>query len=127
LTLIQDSYLKVPLGQDVYDYALSVMSLHHLLPEAKRRLYARIRRALRPGGRYIEGDYVVSQAEAVRLLAKARATLAAVEGNAYGDYHVDVPFTLADQRTLLLEAGFVDFEMIWQQGEAAVYLASGPE
>jgi len=44
--LIQGSYLQVPFGEARFDFAISVMTLHHLLPDRKRQLYARIRKAL---------------------------------------------------------------------------------
>lgn len=45
------------------------MTLYHLLLDRKARLYARIRKAFKPGGRYIEGNYVVSPEKERRLLA----------------------------------------------------------
>ena len=70
LKLVRDSYLNVPLGETVFDYAISVMSMHHLLSEVEVDMYRRILRALKPGGAYLEGDYVVSEDEAQRCLAE---------------------------------------------------------
>jgi tRNA (cmo5U34)-methyltransferase len=123
ITLIQGSYLETPLGQARYDCAVSVMTLHHLLPTRKGRLYARIRRALKEGGRYIEGDYVVSEDEAARLLAEYREKVGSVGGGQEGTYHVDIPLTIARHRELLLEAEFATVAVTWQEDEAAVYVA----
>ena len=38
-----------------------------------------------------------------------------------GHYHIDVPFSIDTQRTLLLEAGFKNFEVVWQKDSAAVW------
>ena len=56
ITLIQESYMSYSFGEETYDYVMSVMTAHHLLPESKRNLYRRIKKALKPGGIYIEGD-----------------------------------------------------------------------
>ena len=34
ITLVADSYLSMPLGSQAYDYVVSVLALHHLLPDA---------------------------------------------------------------------------------------------
>jgi tRNA (cmo5U34)-methyltransferase len=124
ITLIQGSYLAIPFEESSYDYAVSVMTLHHLLPARKALLYAKIRRALNPRGSYIEGDYVVSKVEEERLTNAFRQKVDSagllVEA---GAYHVDIPLALETQRALLLEAGFAGVEVIWHEGEAAVYVA----
>jgi hypothetical protein len=43
-----------------------------------------------------------------------------------GDYYIDLPFSLETQQRLLHEAGFQDFELLWQKDStdfwnAAVY------
>jgi tRNA (cmo5U34)-methyltransferase len=123
LTLIQGSYLEIPLGKARYDYAVSVMTLHHLKPERKGQLYGRIRRALRAGGAYIEGDYVVPKEKAANLLAEYRKKMARVEEREEGIHHIDIPLTVEMQQELLLGAGFATVDLIWQEGEAVVYLA----
>ncbi|MGD8472655.1 MAG: methyltransferase domain-containing protein [Anaerolineae bacterium] len=123
LTLIRGSYLEIPLGKARYHYAVSVMTLHHLKPERKGKVYGRIRRALRAGGAYIEGDYVVSKEKAAHLLAEYRRKMARVEEREEGIHHIDIPLTVEMQQELLLGAGFATVDLIWQEGEAVVYLA----
>lgn len=122
--IIQDSYLTLPFGEGLYDRAVSVMSVHHLLPDAKRRLYEKIHGALRPGGRYVEGDYIVSQEEEAQLLAEYREQAKSVGEPADGYYHIDIPFSVETQTRILLEAGFQSVEVIWQEGAAAVMAAN---
>lgn len=123
IELIQDSYLTVPLPAATYDYAVAVMTLHHLLPEPKQALYERIRRALKPGGQYVEGDWVVAPEKEQALLEAHRAQVGERESAGEGAYHVDIPFSLATQRRLLRAAGFDKVEVVWQVEEAAVYVA----
>ena len=123
ITLIQGSYLETPFEEGGYDYAVSVMTLHHLLPPRRALLYAKIRHALKLGGSYVEGDYVVSKAEEERLInALRRKADSAGPGGEAGAYHVDIPLALETQRRLLIEAGFAGVEVIWHEGEAAVYV-----
>jgi tRNA (cmo5U34)-methyltransferase len=121
IDLIRGSYLALPVGGVGYDYVVSVMTLHHLLPARKAGLYERIRRALRVGGHYIEGDYVVGEAEAARLLATYHEVMEQPDDD--GIYHVDIPLTVEVQRELLLGSGFASVEVTWREGAAAVFEA----
>ena len=126
LTLLQGSYLDVDFGEGAYDVAIAVMTLHHLLPEQKRRLYQKIHRTLKPGGAYIEGDYMVSPEKEQQLLAEYREKKASAEDLESGMYHVDIPFSIETQRSLLREAGFPQVEVLWQAGEAVILIAERP-
>ncbi len=41
-----------------------------------------------------------------------------------GYYHINIPFSLETQRSLLLEAGFKSFDVIWQKDSTAVWNAA---
>ena len=123
ISLIQGSYLQMPFRQAKVDYGVSVMTLHHLLPGRKGRLYEKIRQALKAKGKYIEGDYVVSKEKEERMLKEYQERAGLVEGDGEGNYHVDIPLTMEMQRELLLRAGFAKVEVVWEEGEAAVYVA----
>jgi tRNA (cmo5U34)-methyltransferase len=123
LTLVRGSYLGVPFDRGTYDYAVAVMTLHHLLPDMKRTLYQRIKRALRPGGSYIGGYWVVSPEEEAQYLSdyeeKRRDLAPAVEAS----YHIDVPLSSDTEKRLLSEAGFSSTEVIWRAKGNAVCVA----
>lgn len=123
ITLIQKSYLSVPFGTNRYDYFVSVMTLHHLLPDRKLKLYRRIKKALKPNGKYIEGDYVVLPEKERQLLDKYHKRYKSGDNIKNGVYHIDIPFSLETQKQILAQAGFSRVEVIWHQGEAAVYVA----
>ncbi len=129
LTLVQGSYLDQPLGDATFDYAISVMTMHHLLIEAKLDLYRKILRTLRPGGVYVEGDYVVSEDKAQRYLEEyweLVRNLDKPEGITKGLYHIDIPFTVETQVELMRQAGFHPVEAIWHKGDAVVISAVRP-
>ena len=120
ITLIRDSYMTHPLGEARYDYAVSVQSLHHFLPKEKTAIYRNIYNALKKGGVYVEGDFVVDEAEAQEYLKSYHAHMA--QGDE-GLYHLDIPFTLETQIGLLQDAGFGSVEVLYHQDAAAVHKA----
>lgn len=120
---VQGSYLDLPFGENRFDYVVSVQTMHHLLQDIKRTLYARIRRALKPGGKYIEGDYIVTPEEEEQKLAEYYEKLRWVGTSAEGLYHIDIPFSVQTQRKLLAEAGFIKVDVIHHEDSAAVFVA----
>lgn len=121
ITLVADSFLTMPLGTGAYDHVISVMSMHHILRDTKRALYARIHAALKPGGKYIEGDSVIPADMEGQFLDEYYQDAATVPPAPDGHYHIDIPFSLDTQKSLLLEAGFRDFRLVWQKDPTAVW------
>jgi hypothetical protein len=59
-----------------------------------------------------------------RMLLRRYEGIAAEAGGAEnGNHHIDIPFSMETQRLLLREAGFGEVEVIWQEGEVAIYVA----
>jgi hypothetical protein len=77
---------------------------------------------LKAKGKYIEGDYVVSKEKEEQMLAEYREKVRFMGECKEGNYHTDIPLTMEIQRELLLRAGFAKVEVIWEEGEAAVYV-----
>lgn len=121
ITLIKDSYLAFSFDQKSYDYIVAVMTLHHLLPPTKMKLYEQILNSLRPSGKYIEGDWVVSLEKERQFLSMHGQWSRTAEAVTDGSHHVDIPFSIETQKRLLREAGFSNVDIVWEQGEAAVY------
>ncbi len=124
IRIIQDSYVSWPFGQGQYDYVVSVMTMHHFVYESKLQLYKKIKQALKPGGYYIEGDYVVSPQRAGELLDDYWQFR---QGNQASDeelYHIDIPFSLEVQKQLFRSAGFQKFNVIFEEGEHFIYVVS---
>jgi tRNA (cmo5U34)-methyltransferase len=124
ITLVMDSYLTMPFGTQAYDHIISVMTVHHLLRDTKRKLYKKILTALKPGGKYIEGDSVIPAEMESQFLAEYHQQVAGVPKAEDGHYHIDIPFSIDTQRSLLLGAGFRDFELVWQRDGTAVWNAA---
>ena len=128
-TFIADSFLRARIPP--CDVAVASFALHHVRTrEAKRRLYRRVGRSLRPGGRLITVDCQISRRRDVARLqrlawldhlerAYSRRQAAGLL-NAWSDEDVYVP--LDAEMKLLKEAGF-DADVIWRKGSFAVLLA----
>ena len=107
ITLIHGSYFDVPLGQNLFDAAVSVESLHHFTKEEKIPLYARLHAALKENGYFILTDYFSLSDEEEQTHRKNLTALKAEQGIC-GDefYHYDTPLTVQHETEALLEAGF---------------------
>lgn len=118
---IVGSYLEVEFGEEIYDYIVSVMTMHHLLYDEKKELYMRIRRALKPGGKYIEGDFVVNEKDEMEYFKEYvnKMSLSSLDTNKL--YHIDIPFTVEKQKILAIDSGFKCFDLIYESENSAVY------
>ncbi len=105
---LQVSRLEQELPAGPFDLVASALCVHHLSPPDKRDLFARVRAALSPGGRFVLADVVVpvDRADAVTSLTPG----------------FDQPDTLADQLRWLAEAGF-QTRVTWEHRDLAVVRA----
>lgn len=107
ITLISGSYFDVPLGEGIFDAAVSVESLHHFTKEEKIPLYAKLHRALKDDGYFILTDYFSLSGE--EELMHRKNFLALKQAQDLDDtqfYHYDTPLTVNHETEALLEAGF---------------------
>jgi tRNA (cmo5U34)-methyltransferase len=126
LTLIAGSYFDVPFAESAFDAAVSVESLHHFTKEEKIPLYAKVQRALKPGGFFILTDYFAGSDEEERsrraeLLRLKREQ--GIEDDAF--YHFDTPLTVAHETEALLAAGFSSVTVLKSWGATYTLKAIG--
>ena len=117
LTLTCGSYFDEPFGEEVYDAAVSVESLHHFTKEEKIPLYTKLRKALKPGGYFILTDYfALSDAEEKHHRSELER-IKREEGIPDGEfYHYDTPLTPEHETEALLAAGFSSVKTVKQWG-----------
>ena len=125
ITLICASYLDYDFGTQRYDCVISFETMHHWTHEEKRGVYEKIHRALKPGGRYIECDYMVEQqAEEDQMFAESKR-IRAEQNIPDGEfYHLDIPCTIGNQINLLVQSGFAHAEMVWRKGATTIVVSS---
>lgn len=124
ITLIQGSYFDLPLGEDVFDAAVSVESLHHFTKEEKTALYSRLRTALKNGGYFILTDYFSLSDEEEDMhrqnLLRLKAEQAVDEGELY---HYDTPLTVEHECKALNDAGFSSVRVLKSWGATYIIKA----
>jgi len=129
-TFVSGTFLRTPLP--VCDAVVASFALHHVRTRgAKAALYRRIRKVLRPGGRFISVD-----AQPARDAAARRADRAAWLAHLQRAYtprqaasllaawaHEDVYVPLEAEIDLLRRAGFA-VDVLWRKGTFAVLLGA---
>ncbi|MBR7133063.1 MAG: methyltransferase domain-containing protein, partial [Clostridia bacterium] len=113
ITLILGSYFDVPFGENVFDAAVSVESLHHFTKEEKVPLYTKLKRALKDGGYFVLTDYLSLSDEEEQMHRQNLSELKTEQGisdDAF--YHYDTPLTVKHETEALLEAGFSSVEVL---------------
>lgn len=125
LHLICGSYFDVEFEDQFFDCAISFQTMHHFSHEAKIGLYKKIFRFLKPGGVYIECDYMVETQEEEdfdymeynRIINEMHIS----EGEFY---HYDTPCTMDNQIMMLKAAGFVGVTKKFRMGNTTLMIAS---
>lgn len=113
ITLIRGSYFDVAFGENIYDAAVSVESLHHFTKEKKVGLYSDLRAALKKDGYFVLTDYF-SLSDEEEIMHRENFLSLKVEQGITDDefYHYDTPLTVKHETEALLEAGFSDVEIL---------------
>ncbi len=125
IELVLGSYFELPFGENLFDAALSVESLHHFTKKEKLPLYKKLRKALKPGGYFILTDYFASSDEEESFLRSELLRLRKEQNLPDGEfYHYDTPLTVAHETEALLEAGFSSVEEVKSWGVTHTLKAS---
>ena len=117
LNLIVGSYFDLPLGENKFNAAVSVESLHHFTKEEKLGLYKKLRASLKPNGYFILTDYfALSDSEETEHRNKL-IELKNEQGIRDSEfYHYDTPLTVNHEVEALAEAGFSSVEVLQNWG-----------
>ena len=117
LNLICGSYFDVSFGENCFDAAVSVESLHHFTAEAKLTLYRKLYSSLKQGGYFILTDYFAESEEAEREYFDNLHRLKKEQGIDDNEfYHYDTPLTVGHEINVLSDAGFSKVEILHKWG-----------
>lgn len=121
LTLLCADYLTADFGTERWGAVISVESLHHFTPAQKAALYQKLFDALRPGGFFLEADYLACCDEEEALLRAAGEQRRARAGAAPDALvHFDTPLTQEHELALLRGAGFAECAVLGCAAGAAL-------
>jgi len=130
ITLHCENYLSYDLGVEIYDVALSVLTLHHYSHEIKTDLYRKIHRCIKKDGIYIERDYILTEpdpkkAQEMEDFYFSEYERLKTEQGLTDDkeYHYDTPCTVSNQIKMLLAAGFTNVREVLRRENAAILIA----
>ncbi len=125
LNLIQGDYFEVDFGEECFDVAVSFETLHHFKAERKIQVFEKICRALKPGGFYLEADYVADDDEWEEFLFQESALRREKWGIPEDTWvHFDTPLTLEHEMELMRKAGFSQVEVLgWSEDETPMIRA----
>lgn len=113
LTVIRDDYFLYDFGENRYDTVIAFETLHHFTAEKKAGLFAKICRALKPGGVFLECDYIATSQEIEDLVfgeCRRRRERDGIEGDVF--VHFDTPLTLEHEMQAMRSAGFRSVELV---------------
>lgn len=114
IELVKASYFDYDFERNQYDYVVACSTMHHWLPEQKLLIYKRIFNSLKPGGKFINDDYLVPEAEAKAMLAKY---LQMKDSGVLKDgefYHIDIPCSVKTESQILNDAGFRSVKIVYE-------------
>lgn len=124
LTLINANYFDYDFGIEWFDAIISFQTMHHFSHEQKIQLYSRIYSALKPGGKYIEGDYMVIEQKDEDYNFKESVRIRNEQNITDGEfYHYDTPCTIENQLKMLRLAKFEKVEMVWRIENSTIVVA----
>lgn len=113
LELVQADYFTYPLGENCYDAAVSFETLHHFTMEKKKEVFTRLYHCLKPGGIYLECDYIADTQEIEDLLFAECDRRRKRDGIPPETFvHFDTPLTLEHEMQAMRESGFEQVELI---------------
>lgn len=125
ITLIVGSYFEVPFGEDKFDAAVSVESLHHFTQDEKVPLYTKLHSALKENGYFILTDYFSLSDEEEEMHQENLVALKTEQGIVDNDfYHYDIPLTVEHETEVLLKAGFSSVEILKHWGATYILKAN---
>lgn len=113
ITTVEASYLNWEYPVQAFDLVVSGSTMHHWWPDEKVAVYRKILGSLKPGGCYIENDFIVDAILAEQYRRRyASITSHLPDKPKPGEYHIDIPCTVETQIRLLKEAGFSLVEVL---------------
>jgi len=126
-------YTTAPIN-GTYDSIVSALSIHHIDDDAKRALFAKIFRALRPGGTFVNAEQVAGPTPALDAVYKSLWLQQVREGGATPDQIADSLYrqqddrcaSVEDQLHWMREAGFTDADCWFKDNRFAVLAGTRP-
>jgi tRNA (cmo5U34)-methyltransferase len=114
IEIIKASYFDYDFGYGRYDYVVASSTMHHWLHERKLSLYKRVFASLKPGGKFINDDYIVPEEQEKELLERyyKMKDFGVIKDGEF--YHIDIPFSVKTESEILYKAGFQKVKVVYE-------------
>lgn len=113
LTLLREDYFRWEPGEERFDVVISFETLHHFPMEKKAELFAKLHRCLKPGGVYLECDYIASNQAIEDLCVEECRRRRQRDGIGEETFvHFDTPLTLEHELQAIHAGGFREAEVL---------------
>lgn len=117
IDVIQGSYFDIPLGENCFDAAVSVESLHHFTAAQKLPFYGKLNKALTENGYFVLTDYFAESEALEQCYFSELERLKKEQGlEPAGFYHYDTPLTAEHEMEVLKDAGFSEVRIMGKWG-----------
>jgi tRNA (cmo5U34)-methyltransferase len=123
LNLVLADYFEYDFGENAFDVALSVQTLHHFSYEKKIGLYKKIHVSLKQNGFYVESDYMAPDQEFEDFHFAESKRIRTEQGITEGYYHYDTPCAVENQIGMFHKAGFSTVEIVSRVEKGATLIA----
>lgn len=113
LTLVCQDYFTYDMGKERFDAVVSFQTLHHYTAKQKTALFQKVFDCLKPGGVYLECDYIATS-QAIEDLAFSECRRRRLRDGVGDDVfvHFDTPLTLEHELDAIRAAGFKIVELV---------------
>lgn len=113
LTLVCADYFTYDMGKERFDAVVSFQTLHHYTAKKKEVLFKKIFDCLKPGGVYLECDYIATS-QAIEDLTFSECKRRRLRDGIKDDIfvHFDTPLTLEHELDAIKTAGFNAVELV---------------
>lgn len=114
-----ENFLDCEFGEE-YDVVISVMALHHFLYNEKKALYAKIYKALKKGGMFINSDYIVNTKQEEETFTKNYLKVIKRSDELV---HFDIPMCLETETEILKDVGFNQIAKVFENAKTKVIIS----
>ena len=114
IEIIKASYFDYDFTDGQYDYVVASVTMHHWLYDQKLCLYQKIFKALKPGGKFVNDDYMVPEEQEQEALDKYLQLKDSGVIKAGEFYHIDIPFSVKTETKVLHDAGFQNVKTVYE-------------
>lgn len=124
VAVVCKDYFKYEYTENMFDCVVSVMSFHHFPKEQKTILYSKILRTLKPGGVFINCDYMVHSKEEEAACLEEYENKKRATDKEFIEFGFDIPCAVETEKDILKSVGFADVLVPWKYENSVLIMGT---